>query len=239
MNENTIVFVSAYEGDKHQVEANLSVYLHHECPVVILSPANAPITSVSGAGVHCMWMGDAGWAGSHTLVRHRKYLEAMLSFPHSFFLMHDADSICLSPELPAYVYEKHVAFSNEVADLNAGTSHLPKIACQPPYFFSRVVLEALLEAAKNPPESYYGEVTGEPLPTSAIDHYHWQLTYGSKMPHRSFCDGASWETTSELGLTEMARKVREDGSIFIHQIKTSYVLDRLMAERAEFLRSRR
>lgn len=240
MNENTGIFVSAYAGDKHQVENNLSCYLQHQCPVIILSPSNAPITEVSDSRVHCLWMGDAGWAGPQTLVRHRLFLQAMLSFDFQWYLMHDSDSVCLSPELPEYLYaEKRMAWSNEVRDLNTGTSYLEKIAVQPPYFFSREVLAALLVAAENPPVSYYGELTGDPIPTGCIDHYHWQLTAGSGTPHFNFHSGASWETTSDVGLTEMSRMVREHGTVLIHQVKSAYALDRLLAERREFLRRRR
>jgi hypothetical protein len=229
MNHDTIVFVSAYAGDKHQVEANLPCYLHHGCPVVILSPSNAPITEVSDNRVHCQWAGEAGWAGPHTLVRHRTYLNMMLTFPFTWFLMHDADSVCLDPKLPGYLYKEKAAWSNEVRDTNTGSSHLDKIAVQPPYFFHRDVLMALLKAAENPPVSYYGEVSGDPIPTGCIDHY--QLSCGSGFPHKSFLNGASWETTSQTGLTEMARMVRYSGTIFVHQVKSRPVLERLLTER--------
>jgi hypothetical protein len=231
-NPETGIFVSAYAGDKLQVESNLPVYLHHGCPVVILSPANAPITSVSDSRVHCQWFGEAGWAGQQTLMRHKLFLKAMLTFPFKWFLMHDADSVCLSPYLPRYLYEGRVAWSNEVQDTNTGPSHLDKIAVQPPYFFHREVLEALIATAENPPPSYYGEVTGDPIPTNCIDHFHWQLTAGCGFPHRNFPHGASWETTSTVGLEEMARVVRDGGKVMIHQVKTKAVLDRLMSERA-------
>lgn len=238
MNSDTGIFVSAYAGDKHQVEANLPVLLHHQCPVIILSPANAPITEVSDSRVHCQWMGDVGWAGPQTLVRHRLFLEAMLKFPFQWYLMHDSDSVCLSPEIPAYLYEGKLAWSNEVQDMNPGTSRILKIAVQPPYFFHRDVLAALIKAADSPPESYYGEVTG-PIPTQCIDHYHWQLTVGSQMPHFTFHTGCSWETSSRHGLDEMSRVVREHGKVLIHSIKSPYVLERLLVEHKEFLRSRR
>jgi hypothetical protein len=231
MNPDTIVFVSAYAGDKHQVEANLPCYLHHGCPVVILSPANAPITEVSDKRVHCQWAGEAGWAGPHTLVRHRTYLNMMLTFPFTWYLMHDADSVCLDSRLPEYLYREKAAWSNEVRDTNTGTSHLDKIAVQPPYFFHRDVLVSLLKAAENPPVSYYGELTGDPIPTGCIDHYHYQLSCGSGFPHKSFLNGSSWETTSPTGLTEMARMVRYSGTIFVHQVKSRDVLERLLTER--------
>lgn len=230
VNPETGVFVSAYAGDKHQVENNLEMYRHHGCPVIILSPANAPITSVYRSDVHCQWMGEAGWAGPHTLVRHRLFLEAMLKFPFTWYLMNDADSICLTPEIPRYLYQEFACWSNEVADLNPGASHLRKIAVQPPYFFHREVLYAILANADNLPPSYYGPVDGQPVPTHCIDHYHMQLSVGSGHPLKNFSDGASFETTSAFGLEQMAQAVRR-GVRMIHQVKTREVLDRLLRER--------
>ncbi len=235
MNDDTLIAVSAYSGDVAQVENNLPYYLHHGCPVVILSPSDAPITSVSAPGVHCRWVGSKGWAGPQTLVRHRLFLEMLLAFTQSWFLFHDSDSVCLSPQLPCYLYAEKAAWSNEVPDLNLAPSHLLKLAAQPPYFFHRDVLRALLRCAESPPPSYYGEVGGVPLPTDCIDHYHHQLTSGCGYPHRSFLHGASWETTSPLGLDEMAREVRYEGKIFIHQVKSHAALARLVAERACYL----
>lgn len=236
LNPDTIVFVSAYAGDKHQVETNLPVYLHHECPVVILSPTDAPITSVSDSRVHCQWFGEREWAGPKSLVRHVLFLKAMMTFNCQWFLMHDADSFCLSPKLPKHLFEGRACWSNEVQDLNTGTSLLPKKACQPSYFFHRAVLGAMIACAENPPVSYVGEATGDPIVTQCIDHRHMQLSVGSGFPLRSFPDGASWETASDIGIREMARVVREDGKVFIHSVKTKSALDRLMGEHATFCR---
>jgi hypothetical protein len=233
-NPNTLVAVSAYAGDLHQVENNLPFYLHHGCPVIILSPSDAPITKVSARNVHCRWEGRAGWIGAHTLERQRRFLEILLATPQEHFLFRDADSICFSPKLPGYLYEQDILWSNEVVDTNPGPSKLPKLALQPPYFFSRTVLRALLAAAVNPPTSYYGGVTeydGCPIPTECIDHWMLQVACGSGLPHRNFLDGASWETTSPGGLNEMARVVR-GGRNFIHQVKSKLVLNRLAAEYA-------
>ena len=38
MNPNTRVSVHCYKGDMPQVTGAMPIYLHHECPVVIMSP---------------------------------------------------------------------------------------------------------------------------------------------------------------------------------------------------------
>jgi hypothetical protein len=66
-----------------------------------------------------------------------------------------------------------------------------------------------------------------------------QVVYAANLPHRSFPDGASFETTSQHGLDTMSEHVRAHGKIFIHQVKTRPVLDRLLADRQIFLDTHR
>lgn len=238
-NPHTLVAVSAYAGDQHQVENNLPYYLHHGCTVVILSPSDAPITKTKDSRVHCQWAGESGWIGPHTLKRNIIFLKMLLTFPHKYFLFHDADSVCLSPVLPRYLYEHpDMLWSNEVLDTNPSPSLLPKLAFQPPYFFSRPVCEALIRAADNLPTSYTGtspEGWTMPFPTECIDHYFLQLSCGSGFPHFNFHTGASFETGSDHGLETMAELVRNHGRTMIHQVKHKRVMDRLMLERATYV----
>lgn len=240
MNPDTLVVVSAYAGDLKQVENNMPLYRHHKCPVLVLSPSDAPITEVSGAH-HCAWLGLKGWIGKHTLERQRLFFEAMLNTNKRYFLLNDADSVCLSAKLPDYLYnDPDVLWSNEVLDTNPAPCLLPKLALQPPYFFSRKVLKGLLKAAENPPMSYLlNEKSPEgwplPFPTECIDHWMLQVACGSGYPHKSFPDGQSFETTSDHGLNVMSEHVRVRGSIFIHQVKTLAVLKQLWKDRGIFL----
>ncbi len=240
MNPDTLVAVSAYAGDKHQVENNLPLYKHHGCPVLILSPEDAPITSVSDKTVHCQWFGKAGWAGKQTLERHVLFLRALLTFPHSYFLFHDADSICLSPRISPYLYgESGTFWSNMVQDLNPGPSLLPKVALQPPYFCHRRLIQLQLDNLGNLPTSYYADVGPSdegrlPVPTDCIDHFVLQLAHGSGQPYKSYLDGASFETASPHGLETMSELVRVHGRIFVHSVKTLPVLDRLRVEHQRY-----
>ena len=246
-NPDTLVAVSAYAGDLNQVQVNMPFYSHHGCPVVILSPTDAPITWLSTRGVECRQAGLKGWIGAHTLERQVKFLKILLEYPKNFFLFNDADSVCLTPTIPKYLYERgDVLWSNEVPDLNPGPSLLPKIALQPPYFMTRKVIEGLIAAAKNPATSYtapgpFTSPQGDPMPipTLCIDHFMLQLVYGAGLPHMNFHDGASFETGSAVGLETMAGLVRDHGRVMIHQIKTRNVLRRLHSERLQFSRTHR
>lgn len=237
MNPDTLVAVSAYAGDKHQVEHNLKVYLHHECPVLILSPEDAPITEVSDTSVICRSVGLKGWIGPQTLERQRKFLELLLEFPYGHFLFNDADSMCLSPEIPKYLYESpDTIWSNEVIDTNPAPSFLPKIALQPPYFLSRKSIQGMLSCVNNLPISYYGEPQSPdgwplPFPTECIDHWMLQVAHGSGFPHMNFFNGASFETRNEHGLTIMSDLVRGHGRVLVHSVKSAGILNRLLADR--------
>lgn len=232
MNDDTLVAVSAYAGDRNQVIQNLPLYLHHRCQLVILSPVDAPIERIDHPGVICMQAGQKGWIGLHTLERHRLFLETLLRFPQKHFLFNDSDSFCLSPRLPRYLYDRpNVIWSNEVLDTNPAPSKLPKLALQPPYFFSRATIEGCLNAAKNPPTSYFAGVAGHnelPVPTECIDHYQLQLAEGSGFEHKNFFTGASFETKSDNGRNEMVNLVQNHGRNMIHSVKTQEVVSHLL-----------
>lgn len=232
----TLVAISGYSGDQHQIESNWPVYAHHKCPVLILSPKDAPIGKIHNS--QNISAGLKGWIGPHTLNRQKMFLRELLSQSYDFYLFHDADSVCLAPTIPRYLYDtSDVFWSNEVTDTNPSPSMLPKLAFQPPYFFSKRVLQSLVRTAATPAQSFT-VLTAQgtmPLPTECIDHWMLQIVYAAGLQHRSFPDGSSWETSSELGLTQMSEHVRAHGKIFIHQVKEKKVLDRLMADRAIYL----
>lgn len=245
MNDNTRIVVCAYAGDLEQVRNNMPVYQHHGCPVSVMSPTDAPIRSEWGDSVRTDHVGLKGWIGPQTLERQRLMLERVLAYPEEYFLFHDADSICLSREIPGYLYDNpHMVWSNEVVDTNPGESLLPKIACQPPYFFSRRVVEGMLRCAVTGlPTSFISGRTPEgwplPHPSNCIDHYMLQLACGSGYPHFNFHTGASFETQSSNGLETMATLVRQHGKVLLHSIKKRDVLHRLVKEHAQYVATRR
>jgi len=219
----------------------MPVYAHHGCQIAIFSPEDAPIENVGHPGVVYYHAGLRGWIGKHTLERQRLFFEGLLRFKQEYFLFNDSDSFCLSPRIPDYLYATpDVFWSNEVLDTNPGPSYLPKLALQPPYFFSRKVVTGLLEAAKNPPVSYYAGASGFgelPVPTECIDHWSLQVACGSGFNHHTFLTGASFETGTEHGANEMENLVRHHGRVLIHSVKTNVVLDRLIVAHSDYVRS--
>jgi hypothetical protein len=245
VNPDTLIVVCGYAGDLNQIENNMPCYVHHGRPVVVMSPTDSPITKTFGPKVENLSAGLKGWIGPQTLERQRLMLAAMLDYPCNHFLINDADSLCLSPELPAYLYaDPDLVWSNEVMDTNPGESLLPKIAMQPPYFLSRKTIRALLRVADGPlPTSYTRGRSPEgwplPHPTQCIDHYMLQLACGANTGHFSFHTGASFETSSEHGLSTMSNLVRAHGRLLLHQVKSADVLRQLMKDRAEYVKTHR
>lgn len=217
MNERTLVAVCGYgptpppakdwahnpNGDAFEIEAMLPFYEHHKRPVVIFSPEDAPI-KVMGRH-HCRHAGRRGYIGQETLDRQRDYLRILLSYPveMEWFLMHDSDSVCLTSEIPSYLYEdKNVVWSNELEEPRPHPSPLPKIAMQPPYFFSREALIKML--------SICDRIKAHPI-TPYVDHYMLQLVYEAKLTHKEYVKGI---------MIHPAKGVREpDGTLVIYDVR--------------------
>lgn len=141
-NADTLVVVHCYSGDEQQVIDFLPVYLHHGSHVLVLSPEDAPV-DIRHPMVTCRWAGERGWKGPHTVHRQIEHWKLAAEWPHKFFLMNDADSMCIEPHLPDYLFtDPNIFWSNEI-----GTHYLNY---EPPYFFSREILQRLIAIAEDP-----------------------------------------------------------------------------------------
>lgn len=232
MNENTLISIHGYAGDAHQIRFMLPYYLHHKCPVVILSPEDAPITAAlvtKNPTVSYIIAGQRAYVGQTSLDRQIKHLQALLKFPHRFFLMNDADSVCLSPKIPEYVYaEPEVLWSNEIPD----TMHhrpdpaysWPRIAFQPPYFCSREVIERLLSVADM--------IKADPT-TPFIDWCMMAWCVGARTPHKTFRDGISCPSTTVETRYAMEGGIH-NGAVFVHSIKQLEALKQMAWARVRY-----
>jgi hypothetical protein len=222
------------------VRAFLPQYQHHGCPVVVLSPADAPVDI---EGVECRAAGKRGYFGQDSLDRQREHLRILLEYPQRYFLLNDADSFCLSPEIPAYLYAnaEGTIWSTEVKEGRPHASPYPKIAFHPPYFLTRETIERLLAV---------GPIEAHPV-TPFIDWMMVALACEAGVAHRSFPDGRSFpawrhgsipETTllghdyihvQEAqgidGAQRMAAQIQSQGVVFVHSVKHPEVRDQLVA----------
>src|SRR6185503_3096890 len=100
VNEDTLVVVHCYEGDQDQVIHALPQYLHHGCPVLVLSPTDAPVI-LDDDRVICMSAGKRAYDGQISVARQYEHLRIVQALGYRYHLLHDSDSVCLSPDLPA------------------------------------------------------------------------------------------------------------------------------------------
>lgn len=182
------------EGDAERIRMLLPYYEHHYCPVVIMSPEDAPIKKM---GPHiCRHAGRRAYIGQASLDRQRDHLRMLLEYPHKYFLLNDSDSLCVDPIIPPWLYDdenKGVFWSNEIVESRPHTSPYPKIALHPPYFLSRQTLQQILSVSD--------KTKAHPI-TPYIDHYMLQLVCESGVKHKSFLDRL------------------EDRRIMLHPVKT-------------------
>ncbi len=210
MNPSTCVGVCCYEGDAFQVREMIDLYRHHECPVVCLSPEDSQVL-ISGCLSH--HAGKRAIIGQDSIDRQAAHLKILLDYSESFFLINDSDSFCLSSQIPVYLYEDpHCLWSNLIVDTMAYRNGLcdgpsgeprkqyypdgfPKLAFQPPYFFSRLILEKLVAAtlsvSMNPHLPY-------------IDHYMVQLAVEAGVPWKDFRDGFSAPISSHPDMPQLS-----------------------------------
>lgn len=162
-------------GDIERIRLLMPYYEHHECPVVIFSPSDAPIVTM---GPHiCRQAGKRAYIGQVSLDRQRDHLRILLEYPFEWFLLNDSDSCCFTPEIPKEFYEPGIFWSNEITESRPHASPYPKIAMQPPYFAHRAVIAQMLTVADR--------ITAHPI-TPFIDHYMVQLACESGTEHESF-----------------------------------------------------
>lgn len=221
----TLVSVHGYKGDAGQIVNNLPVYVHHKCPVVIFSPEDSKIEKM---GPHiCRFGGKRQYMGADSLIRQQIHLRMLLEYPFDFFLMNDSDSFCISPEIPAYLFkERGVLWSNEVSDVMHSRPpgyKYPQLAFQPPYFFSRDVIETLIRANVEPDPK-----------TPFIDWVMMAWAVVTNCRHKTFPDGISCPTSDNHSASVMASHVMNHGKVMLHSIKTARVLHNLLTCRKRY-----
>ena len=215
MNPDTLVVVHCYQGDTELVNAMLPWFKHHETPVLLLSPADSPVEIIDPQ-VENASAGEAGWKGQHTLHRQVEHWKLALARPQNWFLLNDADSLCLSPDLPAYLYSDPFKFWCNV--LCHENEHLDtdKPNLNPPYFMNRDVLQALVDASESLeiPE----EANLEPHDWGqAIDGFYSYLVMNLlHIPYENFPDGA---TTWPRGVGDLVDQCHTRGARLLHGVK--------------------
>lgn len=249
-NPGLLVTVHCYQGDADRVKAWLPQYLHHGRPVLVMSPEDSPV-KIDHPQVMNYSGGPRAYIGQKSMDRQRNHMEHLLTLPFDWFLMNDADSVCLAPDLPEFLFERDdVLWSLHAQDWRTHDSPYPKIGLHPPYFAHRKVIAKLLSAADKP------EVEAHPV-TPFIDWYMLALAEESGTEYKPFPAELGWtfpawrykqgslpdnillpDDHEEVmqyqvdgdvpGDDLMAARVHS-GAVFLHSIKHPEVMERLVA----------
>lgn len=228
MNPDTHVAICCYQGDAVSMGSMMGLYAHHGCPVTVLSPEDSPVLI---PGVDCRAGGKRAYIGQDCLDRMRIHFQILLNeTSENHFLIHDADSICLSPKIPSYLYaEPDVLWSNRVdngiIEQQAGfPADIPHVAFQPPWFLSRATIAKILAAP--------APIVNPILPF--IDYWLVETAVRHGIPWKPLRDAISAPLSHGLILTnrDAIRRTRNEGLIFLHSIKgieaaTPYIAARM------------
>lgn len=232
LQKKILVSVHGYAGDQKQIEDAMPYFLHHyDAPVVIMSPVDSPITQVKAAPtVICRQAGKRAYVGPLSLTRQILQMKALLEHPYDLFLMNDSDSVCISREIPDYIFrEPDVLWSNEVSDMMHARRppyRFPRLAFQPPYIISRKNIEKMIAVSKN---------VRADLTTPFIDWVMMAWAITANIPHKNYRDGISCPTRNHPpGVEWMSNSVRR-GANFLHSVKDREILLLMAAQHQLFL----
>jgi len=180
----------------------------------------------------CRLAGKRQYVGQLSLDRQFAQMRMMLDYPSQYFLANDSDSVCVSPKIPEYLYQEPDAlWSNEVSDLmhqRKSDYKWPRQAFQPPYFFSRDILEKLVATE--------GTFQTD-MQTPFIDWVMMAICHAGKIPHRNFRDGVSCPTSDYNSRRHMCDRISNHGAVMLHSIKSPAALQEMVSARYQFNRT--
>lgn len=218
MNTDTRIAICCHATDQNRVADKLGdVYLHHKCPVVILSPETPEEAraNIEFSGAEIRFGGPNGYIGQEAIARHRRYLEILLTFPEKFFFLNESDSFCLSQPFPDYLYaEPNVVWSNlSPPDPDTTPNRYPgdprQVVSWAPWFLSRDSIQSLLSVADN------YQVEPDFSMTGSIDYYMSELARLAQLPEKGFPIEQVFPHEG-LGVYDA---VRNHGVVFVHSVK--------------------
>jgi hypothetical protein len=104
----------------------------------------------------------------------------------------------------------------------------PRFAFQPPYFFSRRILESMVNVAGT---FQYDRQT------PFIDWWFMAVCAAGKIPHKNFPHGFSCPTSDYNSRRVMCDRVANHGAVMLHSIKTPIALQECVQARQQHNRT--
>jgi len=248
VNDDVLVVVHGYSGDVGWTQEMLGLVLHHERPVLLLSPEDAPAI-VDHPKVTCKQGGLRGWQGPEAVHRQIEHWRIALGHDDAdWFLLNDADSFVIEPEIPDYMFEEQdVLWCTPIGHFGnwrgeaGGDNPWPNL--QPPYFAHRRWFDRALEAVDAPSH-------GDLVPTSCtvVDgritcearlvgdrEWKWEYAigvdglYNMLVMRNGFVARTNplGITTMNTGISGMAEGVRH-GATWLHPIKNQSQMSEIL-----------
>lgn len=255
MNDGVLVVVHAWSGDQQLVEDTLEAQLHHERPVLLLSPEDEPAI-IDHPDVTCRQAGLHGYQGHQVPYRQIDHWRLALEEQAEWFLLNDADSFVLDPVLPDFLFsERDVLWTTPIGKQGNWRGHAggdwPWPNFQPPYFCHREWLEAALRVAEAP---QFGD--DEPLGVTGpegrivytdvryddpFEPYDWGWTLAPDGLYNHVIMRSNLAARANpLGRMGPGAYVLDGilryGTTFVHPVKTTAGLHLMMKARNEFLK---
>ena len=213
MNDNTLVAICGYSGDAHLIRKFMPFHEQHECPIVVLSPMDAPVTKLRK---HiCRQAGLRAYIGQASLTRQIEYFKILLEYPHDFYLINDSDSFCASAQIPQE-WRRGGVWVNRVTDPRTHESKYPRYAFQPPYHCTREHLQNFIDVAHLCP--------AHPI-TPYVDHFMVQLIYEAGLDHVAFTELEHPAPAGVLPFVgadpwkQLEYRIKYHGAVAMHPIK--------------------
>ena len=225
MNEDTLTVVHCYAGDQERVERMLPYWLHHETPILLLSPEDAPV-EIKHERITCRSAGKAGWKGARTILRQIAHWKITSEFPQTHLFLNDSDTVCLTPELPNYLNDDSIDLWANVIGTRHPTIPAYGMNFEPPYYLNQWTLARLIDFADHLPEEYRGYVTTD-VETVEISAFYMTASELLGLRSQRFNDGFRTYPSIEDWAPWVYWEAQNVGARVIHGIKQVETADRL------------
>jgi hypothetical protein len=190
------------------------------------------LTSGYGINIDCLPLGKRQSIGPAAIERERLHLKQLLEYPENFFLLNDADSMCVSPKLPDFLYDEpdvlwsclmYLSLPNERAQMQP--NH-PFITPHPPYFMSRRTIQALLDQPYTVNNRYEG----------FIDHWMGAAAVTGGLVLKGYPNCYSGPISTHENYFEDAYVgARHRGTVFFHSVKAPQFWQPLVEAHKKYL----
>ena len=224
---STLIVVQGYSGDQARIEHFLPQWTHHELPVLLLSPIDAPV-HIAHPQVTCRTAGPNDYNGELSVERYKQQIAAIADYEADWYMLNESDSFCLTPSVPEYLYgDPEVVRANYANPWDWILMHddpepmrtlmTHDTAMQAPWWFSRQALLRMIEVAD-------AAWDGCPPYAKFIDWWFHHAPHLAGLRHESYgFGGVTWPITGAEGAAAIKHCIL-GGAVMVHGVKDEVAL---------------